>query len=154
MFRLVAGIHLSDNCSFYWEKLQRHAPCRILRMSTNGAPTIFSLASGEIYVPIGCRHPVMRYWQPVPAKTTATCSLPHPENEHQWSINSFGGCIFGNQDIALILAFITELLTTLIAKNTIYQRYNPDSKLLDIGCCKVCKNRLLVVENVILIRHY
>jgi len=58
----------------------------------------------------------MRYWQPLQAKTTATCSLPHPENERQWSVNSFRSSIFGNQGIALILAVIMKSLTAMISK--------------------------------------
>jgi len=154
MFRLVADIHFSDIGSLYWEKLQRHAPCRILRMSVNGASTISSFASWLIYVPIGCRHTFIQYWQPLLAKTTAKCSLPHPENERQRSINSFSCCILGNQVIALIFTFITELLTTIIGKNTIYQRKNTDSKLIYIASCKAYKNVLLVVENAILTRYY
>jgi len=42
----------------------------------------------------------MRYWQPLLAKTTATCSLRHPENERQMSVNSLKTCIFRNQGIA------------------------------------------------------
>jgi len=91
-------------------------------MSVNGASTIFSVPSWVMYVPIGCRHPFIKYWQPLLAETTKTCSLPHPENERQQSVNSFSCCIFGNQGIALIFAFIKELLTALIGKNTIYQR--------------------------------
>jgi hypothetical protein len=49
---------------------------------------------------------------------------------------------------------ITELLTGLIGKNTIYQRYYTDSKLLDMANCKTCTNILLVVENAILMRYY
>jgi len=62
-------------------KQQRHAPCGILKMSVNGASTIFSFASWVSYVPIGFRYPFMRYWQPLVAKTTATCSMRHPEND-------------------------------------------------------------------------
>jgi len=122
MFRLVADIHLSDIGSLYWHKQQRHALCRILKMSVNGASTIFSFALWVIYVPIGCRHPFIQYWHPLLAKTKAKCSLPHPENECQWSVTSFSCCIFGNQGIAQIFAFITDLLTVLISKNTLDQR--------------------------------
>jgi hypothetical protein len=122
MFRLVADIHFSAIGSLQWEKLQRHAPCRILRMSVNGASIILSFASWPIYVSIGCRHLFIKYWQPLLAKTTAKCSLPHPEYERQRSVNSFSCCIVGNQVIALIFAFIMELLTAIIGKNTIYQR--------------------------------
>jgi hypothetical protein len=31
----------------------------------------------------------MRYWQPLLAKTTAACSLRHPETERQRSVNDF-----------------------------------------------------------------
>jgi len=120
MFRLVADIHLSNIGSLYWQKQQRHAPCGILKMSVNGASTIFSFASWVSYVPIGCRHPFMRYWQLLLAQATATCSLRHPENEGQQSINSFRTCIFRNQGIVRIFACITVLLTALLCKNTIY----------------------------------
>jgi len=122
MFLLVTDIHFSDIGCLYWQQQQRHAPCRILRTSINTVSTIFSFASSVIYVPIGCRHPFTRYWQPLLAKTTAACSLLHPENELQQSINSFSCCIFGNHGIARIFTFLSELLTTLIGKNTIYQR--------------------------------
>jgi hypothetical protein len=75
-----------------------------------------------MYVLIGCRHPLIRYWQPLGGKTTATCSLPYPENECQQSINNFMYYIFGNQAILQIFTHISDLLTTLIGKETIYQR--------------------------------
>jgi len=118
---MVADIHLSDIGSLYWEKQQWHAPCRILRMSVNGASTIFSLTSWLIYIPIGCRHPFINYWQPLLAKTTAKYSLPHRQNECQPSATSFSCCIFGYQVIVQIFAFITEILTTMIGKKTLYQ---------------------------------
>jgi len=58
-------------------------------MSVNGASTIISFASWVSYVLIGCRHPFMRYWQPLLAKTTATRSLQHPENERHQGIKDF-----------------------------------------------------------------
>jgi len=91
-------------------------------MSVNGVSTIFSFESWAIYVPICCRRPFIQYWQPLLAQTTATCSLPHPENEYQQSFNRFSRCIFGNQGIALISALVTELLTALIGKNAMSQR--------------------------------
>jgi len=152
IFRLVADLHLSDIGCHYWENPQRHDRCRMLRMSVIGASMIVSFASWVIYFPIGCRHPFIKYWQPLLAKTTATCSLPHPDNECQRSVNSFSCCIFGNQAIVLIIVFIKELLTALQGKNTIYQRWNTDSKLIDNASCEACKNISLVVENVIWIR--
>jgi len=121
LFRLVADIHVSDIGNHYWQQ-QWHAPCRILKNSVNGASTIFSFASWAIYIPIDCRHPFIRYRKPLLAKTRATYSLLHPDNERQWSVNSFSCCIFSIQGIARIFIFITELLTALIGKNTIYQR--------------------------------
>jgi len=154
MFRLVADIHLLNIGSLYWQKQQRLAPCGILKMSVNGVSTIFSFASWVSYVPIGRRHPFMRYWQPLLAKTTATCSLRHPENERQWIVNRFRTCIFRNQGIVRIFACITVLLTALLGKNTIYRRWNTDTKLIDIANSSTSKNTLLVAENAILIRYY
>jgi hypothetical protein len=91
-------------------------------MSINEESTIFSFASWVIYVPIGCRHPFIKYWQPLLAKTTVTCSLLHSENERQPSDNSFSCCIFRNKGIAQIFMFIMESLTALIGKNRIYLR--------------------------------
>jgi len=154
MFWLVADIHLSNIGSLYWQNQQRHAPCSILKMSVNGASTISSFASWVSYVPIGCRHPFMRYWQPFLAQTTATCSLWHPENERQRSVNSFRTCIFRNQGIVQIFACITVLLTALLGKNTIYRRWNTDTKLIDIANSSTSKNTLFIAENAILIRYY
>jgi len=86
---LVANIHLSNIGSLYWQKQQRHALCGILKMSVNGASTIFSFASWVSHVPIGCRHPFIKYWQPLLAKTTETHTLRHPENERQRSVIDF-----------------------------------------------------------------
>jgi len=103
-------------------KLQWHAPCHILGMSAIRVSLILSFSSGVIYVPTGSSHPFIKYWQPLLAKTTATCSLPHPEKKRQQSVNSFSCCIFRNQDITQIFPFITELITALICKTTIHQR--------------------------------
>jgi len=115
---------------------------------------IFSFASWVICVSIGCRHPFIKYWQPELAKTTATCSLPHPGNERQRSVNCFSCCIFGNQPIELIFMFRMELLTAQIGKNQIHQRQNTNSKLIDIASCEACQIISLVVGNVILISYY
>jgi len=154
MFWLVADIHLWDIGSLYWRRQQRHAPCRILKMSVNGASTICSFASWVSYVLIGCRHPFMRYWQPLLAKTTATCSLRHSENDRQRSVKSFWNCILHNQGIAWIFACITVSSTALLGKTTIDWRWNTDTKLIDIANCSTSKCTLLVAENTILIRYY
>jgi len=151
---LVVVIH---NCligSFSKWNRQQHSHRSILGMSVNAALTIFIFASWVIYVPIGCRHPFIRYWQPLQTKTTATCSLLHPENQRQWSVNSFRSCRFRNHGIAWICTRITVLLTALKDKNIIYQRWNTDTKLIDIANCTTCKSALLVAENTILIRYY
>jgi hypothetical protein len=109
-------------------------------MSVNGASTIFSFASSVVYVPIGCSHPFSRFWQPLLGKTTASCSLLNSENVCQRIVNSFSCCIFGNQGMVQIFMFISELLLTLIGKNTIYQRWNTDSELCDIGSCRSIQN--------------
>jgi len=123
-------------------------------MNVNSVSTMFSIASWVIYVLIGCIHSFMRYWQLLEAKITTTCFLPHSENKRQHSVNSFRWCIFGNQGIARIFTHITELLTAFKCRNTMYQRYNTDSKLIDIANCETCRHVLLVVENGILIRYY
>jgi len=86
---LVAVMHNRCIGCFCGRKRQQQGHRPILRISVNGASMIFSFASWVLYVPIGCRHPFMRYWQPLTRKTTMTCSLPHPENERQQSVNSF-----------------------------------------------------------------
>jgi len=96
----------------------------------------------------------MGYWQPLGAKTTATHSLPHPENLRQWTVNNFWSCMLGNQAIARILEHITEQLTALIGKNTIYQTKYTDSQIIDIADCKTCKNKILAVEYTILLRNH
>jgi len=100
----------------YRQNRQQHGHHPSLRMSVNRVSTSFHFASWVIFYLIGCRHPFMRYWQPLLAKTTATCSRPHPENERQRSVNRFRSCIFGNQDIAWIFAVITQLLTAILGK--------------------------------------
>jgi len=118
MFRLVAEIHLSDIGSLNGEKLQQHAPCRILRMSVNGLSTILSLAFWAIYGPIGWRYPFIRYWPPLQGKTTAECSLPDPENEYQWSDMNFLLRILGNLCSDQLLISIYKILAAFTAKNS------------------------------------
>jgi len=74
--------------------------------------------------------------------------------QHPYYLRPTPPVTFGNEGIAQIFLHITLLSTTLIAKNTIYQKSNTDSELIDIANCKTCKSALLVVENAILIRYY
>jgi len=53
-----------------------------------------------------------------------------------------------------IFKHITALLTALISKNTIYQRKNTDSKVVNIANSQTCKNKLLAVEYAILMKYY
>ena len=131
-----------------------HSYGHILSMSVNGAAMIFSFASWVIYVPMSCRHPFIRYRQPLLAKMTVTCCLQHPDHEHQQSVNRYRSCIFCNEGIARILARITVFLTALIGKNTIYQRWNTNTKLIDLANSSTWKSTLLIAENAILIRYY
>ena len=140
--------------SFSCQKSQRHGHCPIVRMSINRASTIIRFASCKIYVPIDCRHPLMRYWQPLGAETIVTRSLLRPENERQRSVNNFRSCGVGNQRIARLIEYITALFTALIGKNTIYHRKIMDFKIVDIANFKSCKTTLLAVEYTMLIRHY
>ena len=43
-------------CRLYNQKQERDTPCAILKSRVNGTSTIFGLASGVIWVAIGCRH--------------------------------------------------------------------------------------------------
>jgi len=50
---------------------------------------IVGFVFSAIYVAIDCRQQQMRYWLPLALKATVARSLPHPENECQWSLNDF-----------------------------------------------------------------
>ena len=80
-------------------------------------------------------------------------SLPQHENEHQQSITYFWSCTLVNRGIAQIFEHITELLNIFIAKRTRYQTKNTDDKIIDIPNCKTCKNRVLDVEYMIVVRY-
>jgi hypothetical protein len=123
-------------------------------MNTNRVSLICSFASWVIDVAIGFTHPFRRYEQPVGVISTVPGSLLHSENECQQRVNCYTSCKFLNQYIAWIFMHITESLTALIVKITLYHRKITDSRLSDIENCTRCKNILLVVEHVILIRCY
>jgi len=50
-------------------------------------------------------------------------------------------CILGNLGFTRMNQLITELLTAVIAKNTIYNGKNTDSKIINVADCKTCKKR-------------
>jgi len=86
-------------------------------MSVNAASTMISFASWVIHVPIGCRHPFHRYWQPLLGKTTATCSLPHPENECERSVNNLKLRILGNLFSDSLQQYMYQILAAFTGKN-------------------------------------
>jgi hypothetical protein len=55
------------------------------------------------------------------------------------------------QGFMQINELITELLTTFIAKNTMYNWKNMESKLIESASCTERKHVLLVVENAMLV---
>jgi hypothetical protein len=139
---------------FYWQKRLQHRHGLILWITVNRAFQIVSVASFESYVPIGCRPPFMRYWQPLLANTTVTCYQWHPENDCQRSVNSFRTCIPRHQRIVQIFTWITVLLGSLLGKNGKCRRWKTDTELIDIANCLTSKSTLWVAENMMLIRYY
>jgi len=90
-------------------------------------------------------------WQPFHLKQCMTHMLPHHETERQWSVNNIWSCILGIQGITRINELRTKLSTAFIAKNTMYNRKNLDSKIINVADWKTCKKRLLAVEYLNLI---
>jgi len=78
----------------YRQKRQQQSCRPILRMSVIRMWTNFGFASFVMLVPSSCRPLLMKYYQPLLGKTTVICSLPPPDNEHQWSFNSVRSCIW------------------------------------------------------------
>jgi len=130
---------------------QPHSHRPILRMWVNRASTIFNFASWVIYVPIGCRHPLLRRWQLLDANTTATRSLPHLDNVRQRSVNSCRTCRFCDQGIGRIFAHITESLTALIGKQYDTSKENHRFQINQYCKLQYMQNILLVNKNVIFI---
>jgi len=87
-------------------------------MRVSGASMIISFASRVVYVPIGCRHPFIKYWQPLLAKSTATCSLLHPENMRQQSISNFQLPILSNLSSDWLQTSVHQILAAFTGKNT------------------------------------
>jgi hypothetical protein len=66
---------------------------------------------------------------------------------------TFGLAYWVYQGFTRINGLITDLLTTFIAKNTMHNRKNTDSKLIEIASCTACRPVSLVVKNNILVRY-
>jgi hypothetical protein len=77
---------------------------------------IFGYASWVTQVAIGCSRSKMRHWLPSQSTVVALCSLTHPENEHQWSVNYSQFCIYGNWKVIWPLLSITNLLAACFGK--------------------------------------
>jgi hypothetical protein len=118
MFRLVAHIHFSDIDCVYYDNVLSEDPYRILTMSVNGVATIVDFASWVIDVLAGCRHPLIRYWQPLLAKTQGTWSLRRPENERQRCVNNFMPHILGYLFSDWLQTAIHQILATFASKKT------------------------------------
>ena len=151
---LVVIMHNGHIGRCYWHKIYQYGHRPILCMCVNPASTMFSFLSWVRSLPICCRDSFMKNWQHLLAKTTATCSLRHPENERQRSVSSYRIAIFCNEGIARIFMCITLLLTALLGKNTKYGRWNTATKLIDIPNCSTSTTTILVTENPILTRYY
>jgi len=117
MFRLVADIYSSDICSLYWEKQQRDATRRILRMSVNGASTILSLVTQEMQKEFGYFDAYSWYWPCLVGKVMEARSLHHHEDGRQRNVNDFWPFILGNQSAMCQLLSIYDVLTVFLGQN-------------------------------------
>jgi hypothetical protein len=88
-----------------------------MKMSVNGASTIFGHESWETTPPIGCSQLQRNFWLPLWAKRIAILSLPHHENERQWSVNDFWSGIMGNLGGHRLQIAINWLLAAFIVKS-------------------------------------
>jgi len=136
---LIAAIYKQGISRLSWHTQQQHAPCPILKLSLNGASTIFSLASLVIDVSLCNNNAYTMSWRPVQPKHCTISLLPHLEHQRQQSLNNFWFCILGNQGIARILELITEPLTAVVVQNTTHKWENIESKMIDITTCKAFK---------------
>jgi len=55
-------------------------------------------------------------WPPLWWKYVDKCSLPHPGNECQWSVNNFRSCIMGNQSAHWLKLVITGVFASFIGE--------------------------------------
>jgi len=86
-------------------------------MSLNAVSMIFNFAFGLMYIQIASSHPFFSHWQPLLGNTTATCSLPQPENERQWSVNNVLSRILANLCSDWLQTSIYRILAAFTGKN-------------------------------------
>jgi hypothetical protein len=86
-------------------------------------------------------------------KPIAILPMPHSDGEHPWRVNGIWSSIGDNEGIVWVFDHITEILTALIPKNTLYHRKNMTSKSIVIANCIIYSNISLVVEYAMLIRY-
>jgi len=99
--------------NYRWQQiLTRH----YIKMSVNGASTIFGLVSKVIEYSIGHCHAKQTWSQSLEAKQIATRSLSHSENERQLPVNNFWSCKYGNLVLIWSLPFKTNVLAVFISK--------------------------------------
>jgi len=84
--------------------------------SVDRVATRFGCASCVTSGAISCSHSYMRYWLPSKSKIIALCSLPHSENECQWSVNNVQSCIYGNWQVTWPLLSITNILAAFFGR--------------------------------------
>jgi len=118
MFKLVADIRFLDIGSLNLKQLQRHAPWHIMTMTVNGVTTICNFTSKVIYLQIGCRHPFIRYRQPLVETTAVTCSLPHHGNKHQPCVEEFQLPILGDLGTYWLWMSMYVILAALTGETT------------------------------------
>ena len=56
----------------------------------------------------------MKYWLPLEAKGKVKRSVPHDENERQWSVNDCWLCNMVNHSVMWPLLYIYIVLTVLV----------------------------------------
>jgi len=75
---------------------------------------IFGFASLLISVFNGCRLSFIEYWLLSLDREIVACSLPHHDNECQWSVNDFWFYNFGNLSCEWLQAVINEVLAACV----------------------------------------
>jgi hypothetical protein len=111
-------------------------------MGINGVSMIFALASWLIQVLRCGNNSYIMLWQPFYLKQCMIPMLTQDETQHQWSLNNIWPCIMGNQGFAQLDELLTELLMAFLFKNTMYNRKNTDSIIINFADTTPSKMRL------------